>query len=88
MSFCLYRKAERCRREGRVESISWNGMLMTCHRRTSTYTIGSSWLDETVKENGRTYHVYKDGSWYSFAQLVDIGLTDWVSQNTCCQTMR
>ena len=30
--------------------------------RTSTYTIGSSLLDEIVEENGRTYHVYKDGS--------------------------
>jgi hypothetical protein len=30
--------------------------------RTSTYTIGSSLADEVVEENGRTYHVYKDGS--------------------------
>jgi hypothetical protein len=30
--------------------------------RTSAYTIGSSLADETVQENGRTYHAYKDGS--------------------------
>ena len=30
--------------------------------RTSTYTIGSSLADEVVEENGRTYHVYEDGS--------------------------
>jgi hypothetical protein len=33
--------------------------------RTSTYTIGSSLADEVVEENGRTYHVYKDGSKFS-----------------------
>jgi hypothetical protein len=33
--------------------------------RTSTYTIGSSLADEVVEENGRTYHVYKDGSEFS-----------------------
>lgn len=32
--------------------------------RDSTYTVGSSLLSETVEENGRTYHVYKDGSSY------------------------
>jgi hypothetical protein len=33
--------------------------------RSSTYTIGSSLADEVVEENGRTYHVYKDGSEFS-----------------------
>ena len=39
-----------------------HGVLMGS--RTSTYTIGSSLADEIVDENGRTYHVYKDGSEY------------------------
>ncbi|TVY54368.1 hypothetical protein LCER1_G005373 [Lachnellula cervina] len=30
---------------------------------TSTYTLGSSFLGEIVEENGRTYHVYKDGKY-------------------------
>ncbi|TVY17797.1 hypothetical protein LARI1_G004090 [Lachnellula arida] len=30
---------------------------------TSTYTLGSSFLEEIVEENGRTYHVYKDGKY-------------------------
>jgi hypothetical protein len=30
--------------------------------RTSSYTVGSSLADEVVEENGRTYHVFKDGS--------------------------
>jgi hypothetical protein len=34
--------------------------------RTSTYTIGSSLGDEVVEENGRTYHVYKDGSGFAW----------------------
>lgn len=28
----------------------------------SSYTVGSSLADEVVEENGRTYHVFKDGS--------------------------
>lgn len=31
--------------------------------RTSTYTVGSSLADEVVEENGRTYHVFKDGKY-------------------------
>jgi hypothetical protein len=30
--------------------------------RTSSNMVGSSLADEVVEENGRTYHVYKDGS--------------------------
>lgn len=37
--------------------------------RTSTYTTGSSVLNGIVEENGRTYHVYKDGSEFKFDYL-------------------
>jgi hypothetical protein len=28
----------------------------------SSYSIGPSFADEIVEKNGRTYHVFKDGS--------------------------
>ena len=39
---------------------------MWCDDRTSTYTAGSSLLNRNVEENGRTYHVYKDGSMFVY----------------------
>ncbi len=41
--------------------------------RTSTYTIGSSLAGEVVEENGRTYHVYEDGS--EFLDLISRDLS-------------
>ncbi len=46
----------------RVEGSIW---LMGLCGRTSLYTGGSSLADGVVEENGRTYHVFKDGSEFS-----------------------
>ena len=56
--------------------------------RTSTYTIGSRLADEIIEENGRTYHVYKDGSEYKKFQRGFVCPDANSGQNTCCLTMR
>jgi hypothetical protein len=45
-----------------VKEFKTNGpLLMRFGLRESVYTTISG-LDETIEENGRTYHMYKDGS--------------------------
>ena len=53
--------------------------------RTSSYTVGSSFADEVVEENGRTYHVFKDGSEF-FLNVLRVELIK--GQSICFRTMR